>query len=150
MSNQKNTIFISTRSGFWKRSDDDNWTLVSKENVWSMTECGGNLYAGSYANGILASTDDGSSWQNISEDLKNTARQRGYITISTLGCFNNNIIMAGSLGDGFFYKGIEGVNWIKLNSGIKAPVITGISIYDNTVYISTPSGVYKNNFSTIK
>jgi len=147
-------IYIGTTSVdlektlFYSDDDGGSWNVVeSNPEEYSITaiesDKKGNVYLGTYNNGLLKSTDNGNSWLPINDGLINTS-------ITSLKSLGNNILLVGTEGGGIHKSTNFGNNWVEMNSGINNLEINCIS-YDgkNDIVVATEDGLYifneKNN-----
>ncbi len=127
-------VYVSSNGGA-------NWIMTSLNNkiIYSLVGSGGNIYAGTLANGIYRSTTQGVSWTQLglaSYDVK---------------CININgsTMLAGTdINSGIFRSSNNGQNWTQTslnNRSVTSIVYYGSNYFAGTssagVYISTNNGL---------
>lgn len=161
-------LVVSTNSG-------SSWTLLSAPiNAavsYPIAFLNGNLFAGSYQDGIFRSSDEGTTWIKTNYGLTNTtiygvsASTDNLYSISRYGIFKSgdkgmnwsscvlppgNVYSVENIGNALFagmgssqlYKSSDGgTNWINTNSGLNGTVLCMI-IKGNAIYAGTTHGVY--------
>lgn len=135
--------FATTAGGFHRRSGGESWEEVSGEHVWALTACGETLIAGTYARGLLRSTDDGRTWSPVTEELRARSQQSGYLSFTALACLPDGGVVAGTFWDGVFYSSDAGETWREATAGLPAESVQDFAVSpDGRVFVSTPAGVY--------
>lgn len=107
--------------------------------AWSLTVSGDNLFAGTLANGVYRSTNNGSSWIEINNGI--TIKQ--VWAIAVLG----NSIFAGTNNGGLFKSVDNGNTWILTNTGIPSTtIVRGFAQFGTKILATTNnSGIYISN-----
>lgn len=101
---------------------------------------GNKLFAGTSANGVLISNDNGVSWENFKNVLSNQ-------NVRSLLFFGQDLL-AGTWESGIFISTNEGLDWIEINNGINNKKVlclaaSGTSIYSGMEYTNKPGCLYK-------
>jgi photosystem II stability/assembly factor-like uncharacterized protein len=94
----------------------------------------GKVYAGTNTSGIYISSDNGITWNNLTNSPKNVA-------ISVLAVTQSGKLLAGSEDGGLYYSTDNGDNWTISNSGFAKLRIFDIEVKANTIYIGS-NGIY--------
>ena len=137
--------FATTGGGFHRRSGDGSWEEVSGEHVWALTACDEALVAGTYARGLLRSTDDGRTWSPVTEELRARSQQGGYLSFTALVCLADGGVLAGTFWDGVFHSADAGETWKDATAGLPSEAVQDFAVSpDGRVFISTPAGVFAN------
>ena len=103
------------------------------------------VYAGTTGNGVLKSTDAGSSFRKKSHGLPKdaTTARTGSVLVNPK---NHNVLYVGIEGEGVF-KSTDGARtWSPINSGLDALGVVGLAMapeFPDILYASTFSSVYK-------
>lgn len=94
-----------------------------------------NVYAGSlyWGRGIYKSTDNGVTWYEINNGIKNSF-------ISCIAQSINGTIWVGTWGQGLYFSTNSGSNWNY--SGILNKKISSIVFYNDNILIATSGGIY--------
>jgi photosystem II stability/assembly factor-like uncharacterized protein len=118
---------------------------VSGEHVWALTACDEALVAGTYARGLLRSTDDGRTWSPVTEELRARSQQGGYLSFTALVCLADGGVLAGTFWDGVFHSADAGETWKDATAGLPSEAVQDFAVSpDGRVFISTPAGVFAN------
>ncbi|MBW3563600.1 MAG: right-handed parallel beta-helix repeat-containing protein [Acidobacteria bacterium] len=140
--------FLTAPDGTWRWSEGESWRAVNEAQVGHLTACGDALIAGTFARGLLRSTDDGRTWTPITEDLRAEAQQAGYITFTSIACLPAGGILAGTFWDGVFYSPDGGATWVDVSAGLPSPSSQDFATTpDGQVFVATPAGVYQADFT---
>ncbi len=136
-------VFITTSSGVFKSENEgDDWTPV-KEEVYSAIALSridqNTLYIASEQQGVLKSTDGGSTWNS-----KNSGLRVGRpLTDIKLGHTDENVLLLSSVGD-FVYRSLDAAeSWIRLRNGLDSRDFNTIAFSatdDNTIYAGSRDG----------
>jgi photosystem II stability/assembly factor-like uncharacterized protein len=94
----------------------------------------GNIFAGSYGNGVVRSTDDGLSWTTVNTGLTNHNVLSLEIT--------SQYVFAGTDGGGVFRSSDNGNTWSAINTGLGNLIIYSLLVNGTNLYAGTASGVY--------
>jgi len=129
-------LFIGTTQGLF--SYQSVWvrdlSFLVSDNVKDLDTAGGVIYAsGSF--GIRKSTNSGTSWSSLNNDIGST-------NISSFTVFGSTLL-AGSYAGGLFRSTNGGMNWIRIDSGFDDPAINCILSSGTTILAGTSlSGLY--------
>jgi len=110
--------------------------------VWDFAVQKGVIFAGTYANGIFKSTDDGITWKPSNTGLKNNNE---YLTVTSITIVNSKTLVCTTLGKGIFISKDKGNSWIKYNNGLLDKNFW-TSAYDSTqniIFSASPSGIFQ-------
>jgi photosystem II stability/assembly factor-like uncharacterized protein len=136
-------IYAGTNNGLYISSNKgNNWTLQDStiKNITCFEVNGNNIYAGTYENGVLLSTDNGLNWTEINKGNPNKY-------IKSLTSIGSNFF-AGTYDGGIYLSTNNGLNWSSINTGLSNLNITSLEIYNEIIYASCfNSGVYKAKLS---
>lgn len=118
-------------------------------NVNCLINTGQYIFAGTSANGVYRSDDNGSVWIQKNTGLKN------FLFVQTMSAWNN-FVYAGTSGGGFFYSTDYGDSWIQSNQGlsqlnIKALLSDSTGVYAGLIiagiYRTTNNGLNWSRFA---
>lgn len=119
------------------QSLEAQWVKVNRPNTNCFVVNGSNLYAGT-GNGVLRSTDNGTSWVNVG--LAETA-------IMFLLASGSNFF-AGTYGGGVFRSVDNGGSWTATNSGLTSNIIVALAVSDSDLFAgSGDKGVFHSTNS---
>ena len=137
-------LFSTGPGGTWRRSEDGSWRTVTEAQVWHLTDCAGALIAGTFARGLLQSTDDGRTWTPVTENLRARAQQAGYMTFTSIACLPGGAVVAGTFWDGVFFTADGGTTWVDASAGLPSPTAQDFATTpDGQVFVATPAGVFE-------
>lgn len=137
------SIFMgaSSGAGIWVSSDGgDSWTKKTSGMsdivyVYSLAYKDGRLFAATAPQGLFKSDDMGENWEPI------------YVPFGVSELYTSeDYIIAGGRGEGIKRSGDNGETWVDISSGLPQAglIINTIMSHRNTLFISTPAGVYKS------
>lgn len=133
------TIITSTTSGhlYKSLSNASNWTQLSQALALVMTKSGNNLYARGYNNSMVyISTNNGTSWQNISGTLSNYEIFRVYV---------DGIKIYASTNNGLFLSTDNGTFWNLIYNTTTFTYWTyGLIAFDSTILISSYGDILRS------
>jgi ligand-binding sensor domain-containing protein len=99
-----------------------------------------NVLAGTF-DGLWISTNNGTSWREISNGLINT-------TIISLASMPNTTgpptLFAGTYGSGVYQSTNNGASWTETNSGLADGLVIALAVQDDNIYAGTTSGVFRS------
>ena len=102
------------------------------------------VYAGTRQDGVLKSTDGGSSFTKKNNLLSGNGTSRtGSVQIDPK---HPNLLYVGTEGNGVFKSKDGAETWLRINSGLNDLVVTGFAMVPgspNTLYAATFTSVYK-------
>jgi photosystem II stability/assembly factor-like uncharacterized protein len=107
------TIYVASQSGVWMSPDGNTWTQTALENIdvrSIVIDNSGNLYAGTWANGMFKSTNGGTTW-----NAANNGIASGSVVTSMTRTPSENIF-AGTFGNGLYNTTDYAANWNHVNS----------------------------------
>ena len=97
------------------------------------------VYVCSNDNGVLKSTDSGTSWQEINEGLR-------VLSIKTMTIDSTTgIIYIGTFFDGIYRSTDEGSNWERISNNIYQATCSGLAVnwrHPDSVFVTTANGLY--------
>ncbi len=106
--NSSGTVFAGTRNGIYHSSDNGtSWALLglSASTIEEILVDGQQaIYAGTAAEGLFCSTDDGASWLPFNTGLTN-------LSVYSLLLTPDRMMLAGTLGGGLFKRSMASVTW---------------------------------------
>lgn len=106
------------------------WVQTYKDGIICFAVSGSNLFAGN-KDGVYLSTDNGTSWTTINNDLTATY-------ISALAVSGTNIY-AGTFG--VFLSTNNGTNWTAVNNGLPyGDLITSLEVFGANIFAGTQGG----------
>ena len=137
----ENTIYAGTSWGLFKKTQDGAWeeieTFSGKRVQAVAKDSEGNIYAGT-TSGI---------WRYDPADKK-WARVKGhaeYVNISVIAIDKNNVIFAGTHGDGLFASSNKGKSWNELKEGIANQMIVSLTFDSKGIlYVGTSNGIFRS------
>lgn len=150
-----NTAFLTPSGSIlisgYKESEDSAFILrsINMGTTWNKVcdrfyafdfiSTKGEIYVGTYAQGIYKSTDDGITWTECNNGLR---KGTDYLTITTLATGKDNSIICGTLGNGIFKSIDQGKSWQTFEG--TDPNVWAISSSEKGVlYAATVRGIYK-------
>lgn len=106
-------------------------------NIFAVS--GSNLFigtggAGTNSGGVFRSTNNGTSWTEVSNGLNNKV-------IKALAVSGNNLF-AGTEIDGVFFSTNNGASWTAVNNGLTNKSVNALAAYENNIFVGTSSGVF--------
>ncbi|MBL7127879.1 MAG: T9SS type A sorting domain-containing protein [Ignavibacteria bacterium] len=126
-----NNIYASDVSGSYYSTDNgNNWSSLGLENkdVTSFANIGNYIFAGTWGDGVLFSTNNGVNWTQTA--LNKTVR-----SLFSSG----NILFAGSQSNGIYISTNNGASWIQKNEGfgLIIPTSNALIISNNYIFAGT-------------
>lgn len=135
----KNTsLYVGTFIGAYVSTDNGaNWNVIAGLNSYyikSFTSIGSNIFAsyGTFNNGVLLSTNNGSNWFTINSGLPTNS-------ISALTTNGINLFAAFS-GDGVYFTTNNGSNWIATSSSLTTQYVYSLTSDGSNLVAGTGSG----------
>jgi photosystem II stability/assembly factor-like uncharacterized protein len=153
-------LFAGTDGGLFISYDfGSNWTHIDYSGtltIYAITSNsnGTNIFIAVAGNGVLRSTNHGTTWTNISNNLP-------YGSIYSLAVYNDEgttNLFASAPGGGIFRTTDYGTNWVEVNNGLTNLYVNDLTFYPETsgnlfagtagtgVFLSTDNGT---NWSTV-
>jgi len=139
----RGALLIGTNNGTLRSADEGkSWQSVDNEfYAWSFANTNDILYAGGYAKGVRRSTDDGLTWTEFNEGLR---EGDDYLTVTSLCSTSDNSIVCGTLGEGIYISEANVNLWRKYKTGLTDQVNFGIIEGDNgTLYTTSEKGIFE-------
>ncbi|OGU14821.1 MAG: hypothetical protein A2X61_01615 [Ignavibacteria bacterium GWB2_35_12] len=137
VSNGKN-IFAGTSGGIFI-STDNGVEWIKKNfidiSIYSLTNNGNLIFAGTSSDGVYLSTDNGDNWETINQGLPDPPQ-----SIYTLTTSGNNVFAGLYLG-GVFFSSDNGSNWKVKNKGLDDWFVSNLISIGNNVFARISSGV---------
>ncbi|MBX7154250.1 MAG: T9SS type A sorting domain-containing protein [Candidatus Kapaibacterium sp.] len=135
-----NTIYAGS-IGILYYSNDYGNTWVPSGNfsfnyVTSITKVDSVIIIGVNNMGAYRSTNNGSSWSNVSNGING-------LQVTSLTSINTTFFLGTN--NGLFKSTNNGDNWLPNNSGLKNNYIFSLCTRNNSLFTGTPSGIYKSN-----
>src|SRR5271157_5232073 len=130
------TIIAGTWKGLYiSTSNQNNWTALPNYGwVLSFAVSGSNIFGGTWGNGIIVSSDTGTTWTAVNSGLTND-------TVYTFAVSGSNIF-AGTDGGGVFLSVNNGTSWRAVNSGLTNTVVRSLAVGDSIIIAGTLNGVF--------
>ncbi len=117
-------------SGGWSRMD----SVHTSAPVNTFASAGPNLVAGC-VNGVLLSSDNGTTWVTVDSGLPANAWVTGFIVLG------NNLYLS-SQGNGVYVSTNNGVSWTSANSGVRNRFVQSITTDGTNLYAGTWGGLW--------
>ena len=139
----KGNLVIGTDRGTLRSEDEGNtWKNVDEGfAAWSFTKKDHILYAGAYAKGVHISKDDGVTWMEYNDGLR---EGDAYLTVPALLTTHDNSILCGTLAEGMFKLAENDSIWKPFKTGMTDNTHFGIiQDDDGTLYAGSDKGVFK-------
>jgi len=139
------TVFAGTEGqsngnggGVYLTTNDGNlWTYsgLTPKNIGSLAVLGTNIFAGTYADGIFLSVNNGGSWSAASSGL-------GSGKVSALTVKGSNIFagLTNSTGAGVYYSTNNGTSWSA--RGLLNTDVFALAVNSNKIFAATNFGIY--------
>ena len=124
-------LFTSVSISQWERTNGPEGMSIS-----SLASVGNVLYAGTRADGIYASTDEGNTWY-----ASNSGIETKNITVITS---INNTLLAGTLDYGIYHSTDGGQTWLP-PSNYNTVYATSMTVKDQYVFAETLEGVLRSS-----
>jgi photosystem II stability/assembly factor-like uncharacterized protein len=99
------------------------------------TKPSGEIFAAVSKEGIYRSTDNGNSWGQVNQGLKN-------LNVNAIAIRGNGDIFAGTNGGGMFVSKDNGQSWTEINEGLQSPYIVAVSINPSNGHLYIATDVY--------
>ena len=139
-----NAIYAASVTGVYKSTDGTTWTLAGLENkdVRSIeTDNSGNIYAGTWLNGMFKSTDGGANWSAVNNGMAAN-------TVVTSMTLSDEVLYTGTFGNGVNKSSDYAASWAPVSAGIDfiwamasnslGHIFAGT--YGDGIYLSTDNG----------
>ncbi len=104
-------------------------------DVRALTELDGVLFAGTNGNGVFRSTDRGTTWSPVNNNLTNPA----ILSLTATGSF----VFAGTGGSGVFRSSDYGMSWTRVNDGLTGLFVSSLVSSGSTIFAGTNAGVFR-------
>lgn len=131
------TVYVGSDVGSFATSDNGNtWDSILLDGIGAFALNGIKIFTGVGGN-VLLSTNNGSSWTNVSNGLPNGM-------ISALAT-NGDTIFAGHSQLGMYRSFNNGMTWLPSNNGLSLQsnlLIYSILCHNSKIYIGTSEGVF--------
>jgi len=148
------TVFVRTeKNDLYKRSGgDDKWEKIDKglvdvavNAISNILPFDNTIYAGTESDGVFVTTDGGSDWIQINNDLAQLASPL-YIAALAVDPNYSQRVYVGTYDDGVFFTNDAGETWIDRNTPDLNKYVRAIAIYpanSEVLYVGTRGGVFK-------
>src|SRR3990172_9138090 len=142
-------IYAGTYTDILKSTDSgQTWSSTGLSgNIWALsTTVAGEVFAGTWAGSIYRSSDSGTSWVNLINELT---------IVEDILITQSGDIFAGTFGPGVFYSADDGNNWENKSAGIDFLSIRDAHIAPNGNIFAASGMVYRStnagaNWSYVK
>jgi hypothetical protein len=104
--------------------------------VQTLAASGTSVFAGGQYYGIRRSTDNGTSWANVSMGVTNPYVQT--LAVASTGLF------AGTLAHGVIRSLDNGSHWTAVNAGLTSLDIRSLAVVGTTLFAGTAAGVFRS------
>ncbi len=125
-------IFLSSNSG-------ETWSNISHSNIICLAvDSSGNIFAGVLYEGLLRSTNNGSTWTQIIGDT---------MEVSSVVIKSDGYIFAGTFDKGIIYSTDKGDNWSAINNGLNYKGWYTRSMVINSfgyIFIANEVGIFRS------
>ena len=140
-------VIASTPNGLWKsETGGQTWANVLATPAWNVTFAPGDIaYATARQAGVFKSVDGGDSWFPINNGITNLVMGRA-APVAVHPEDPDTIYAASEAGGGVYKSKDGGANWTQVNLHLADTSVYGLAMdpfRPKTLYVSTPSGVYK-------
>ena len=135
------TVFVGTVGYGVLKLTGNSWTKVTSgyDVVWAMASAGTYVYAGTYGNGLLKSSDNGATWTKVTSlDI---------VYVYSLTADSDGKVYASSYTNGIMVSSDNGSTWSSIGMsgyGVSTVVTGSSSLYagtkDGVIYKSATSG----------
>jgi photosystem II stability/assembly factor-like uncharacterized protein len=132
-----NSIFAGTGRRLYISNDSGaNWTvnLTSAGTFWSFASLGANLFVGTEWDGVLLSTNNGTSWAPVNTNL-------GSGSVYSLA-FSGTTLFAATHYGRVCRSTNNGTNWTQVNSGLPITVVSRLFTAGTYLFAGTSNGVF--------
>ncbi len=133
------TVFAGSSTGIsiLTRHPDDSWSAVYKNLAYitALEIVGNSIYAGTFGDGLLVSTDNGNTWAS-----KDSGLTRSYVY--SLGR-SGSCLFAGT-DSGAFVSRDGGTSWTPVASGLPKVSISCFDTNATSLFAATSRGVYQS------
>jgi len=129
-SSLKSQSELDTLGNFWTPISG-----ISNDDIKTISiDSSGFIYLSIWGSGILRSTNDGSSWVDITNDLP-------FLNVTAIEFDSTGRIFLGTLGGGVYYSSNNGNSWIEKNTGLTNKRVTSLKIFrGGPMYVGTIGG----------
>jgi photosystem II stability/assembly factor-like uncharacterized protein len=130
-------VYLTTNNGAaWIDASGTPITPWASTSVSSFAVNGNNIFTGLIYGGVMLSTDNGATWNSVSNGLPSGS----YANISTL-TMCNGYVFAGT-GYGVFRSRDSGANWTAVNNGLTDTTVNDLISYNGNLFAGTNTGAY--------
>ena len=152
-----NTVYAGTPRGVFKRVNDGAWSAVNTNlplmppdwvNALAVDPADSAnpmaLFAGTGSNGVFMSTNGGTSWSSVTNNLGNTTILSLYLDTTT----NPSTLYAGTQGSGVFFTTNWGKSWSPVPvSGMTSTTVKSLVTRSGALLAGTSNGTSKININ---
>jgi photosystem II stability/assembly factor-like uncharacterized protein len=142
LASSESNLFAGTDSGIYiSRDSGMNWSIIfSHVHVNALSAQGSKVFAGTSANGLITSTNNGTSWSANNGTLPITDVQ----SLAVKG----GILFAGTNGNGLFLSTDTGQSWTDVSSGLPASSVLSLEENSQQFFAGTGgNGIFRTDDS---
>jgi hypothetical protein len=137
-----NTVYAGTADGiYYSNGPHTTWSLTSTSlgNIFvhAISQKGSDLFAATANNGVVLSSNGGTSWNESNSGIKNN-------TIQCLTTDIMNNVYAGTNGSGVYKSTNNGASWINGHGILATLSVNSLLVVDTNIYAGTNDGVYQS------
>jgi photosystem II stability/assembly factor-like uncharacterized protein len=109
-------------------------TTPAGTNIRCLASNSTGVFAGTFAEGIYLSTDDGTTWTTVNSGLNNK-------NVQSIAANGSNVFAA-TYGGGVFFSSDNGSSWSEVNNGLTSLFTLSLALYPpSSVYVGTDGGL---------
>ncbi len=115
-------------------------------NVYSLADSGNDLFAGTLGGGVYLSTNNGTSWTQVTAGITNTDID-ALVSTPALGVAGSTDLFAGIYYGGVYLSTNNGTSWTQSNAGLMDTYINALAVIPNgtdgtNFFAGTNDGVF--------
>ncbi len=105
--------------------------------IQALAMVGGNIFAGTWEDGIFISKNNGSSWSAVNNGLP-----KMFLFITDLAVNDTELYAAAGAGYGIYCSTDYGANWHVINNGLSTANISSFAFLGENIFVGTDKGVF--------